>query len=102
MAVAASDADPLFHGLGFAFQEVFYPLGFPVLVCSNDPRILTAARESFGAFQPAFSSETLRLDVAVIGGGGGGGSRGPLRRSPAHLLSFFFPFRLFRPVAFCS
>ena len=57
--------DPLKASVEFAHGRVFYPLGLPAHIKSNDRRILQAAELSWGSFQPRFDHVPVELRVLV-------------------------------------
>jgi hypothetical protein len=58
------DFDPLLRRLGTPLRAVYYPLGFPLEIETNDPRVLTHADASFGIFrQRSPQDPPLRLRV---------------------------------------
>ena len=69
-AAAASIMDPG-EGLSSAaglIEAMYYPLGFPVRITSNNPSMLAAADESWSRFRPTFTTWPLELRMAVIPG----------------------------------
>jgi hypothetical protein len=54
--------DPLLRTLDAPLRAVFHPLGFPLELETNDPRVLDCAESSFGAFREAdFHFAPVRL-----------------------------------------
>jgi len=44
---------------------IYYPLGYPLQLTTNHAPILTAAAESWGAFQKLFDGDPIRLQIEV-------------------------------------
>jgi len=66
-----------------ACEAMLFPLGFPVRILSNSPRVLEAADESWGAFKPAFHGQPLEILLDVRPGAGSGDSLPP---APSHMV----------------
>jgi hypothetical protein len=66
-----------------AYEAMHFPLGFPVRILSNSPRVMEAAKQSWNSFAPAFHGEALEflLDVRM-----GKGSNDALPPEPAHMV----------------
>ena len=63
--------DPLQRTIELAHRTVLFPLGFPLALRSNDARILSAARESWGRFEQRFEASPLDLRIVVSADGTG-------------------------------
>jgi hypothetical protein len=63
----------LFDPLGYTFplpiEATCHPLGFPARVHSNSPEVLAAWEESWGRYEPAFTTPPVEIRVAVEGDG---------------------------------
>lgn len=66
-----------------AYQAMHFPLGFPVRILSNSPRVLEAAEESWGCFEPAFHSQPIELLLEVRAGSASGNALPP---APVHAV----------------
>ncbi len=62
--------DALGRTIGLHHRLVLFPLGFPVALRSNDPRILEAASVSWGRFAQRFEGTPLDIRVVVSSDGG--------------------------------
>src|ERR1022692_3122123 len=51
------------------FESIFYPLGFPVVLRSNAPEIISLAKDFWSAFSQQFWTTPIRVDVHVEEGG---------------------------------
>jgi hypothetical protein len=65
------------------FEAMSFPLGYPVRVVSNSRRVLEAAEQSWGRFDPVFHGEPLEILLEVRSGAE---TRQGLPPSPTHLL----------------
>jgi hypothetical protein len=69
------------------FEQIYYPLGYPLRLETNWRELLGAAEECWGSFPQMFDATPLRISLAVTSGGG------PVRLTPSryfgreHLLS---------------
>jgi len=79
--------DPLRHLEPFPLEARLYPLGYPLEIATNDPRVVEGARESWGLFPPEFDVRPLRMHVAVAPRAGAASLRPPVFRAQRHLLS---------------
>jgi hypothetical protein len=59
--------DPLLHRFDLLPLETFYPLGFSVDILTNDSRILSAAKESWGGWKHRFDKPAIPIRIAVSG-----------------------------------
>jgi hypothetical protein len=66
-----------------AFEAMHFPLGFPVRILSNSPRVLDAASESWSCFTPAFHGQPLEVLFDVRPGVQSGDSLPP---APSHTV----------------
>lgn len=57
--------DPLGHGVDLPLCNTNYPLGYPLVVRTNDESVLAAAQASWGKFEPCFKTPPLELRVVV-------------------------------------
>jgi hypothetical protein len=79
--------DALLCDMELPYRDIFYPLGYPVEIITNDMVVLQAANESFGHGVSARSSETLQIRIGVSNDGGPGCPPEPTRREFNHLYS---------------
>src|SRR5579863_6066670 len=79
--------DALLCDMELPYREIFYPLGYPVEIITNDKVVLQAAKESFGHGRLSRASETLRIRVGVSNEGGSACPSEPTRREFNHLYS---------------
>ena len=79
--------DALLSDMELPNREVFYPLGYPVEIITNDTSVLEAAHESFGHGLPRQTSITLQIRVGVSSGVAGRCPQEPTRREYNHLYS---------------
>ncbi len=66
------------------YEAVYFPLGYPVRVVCNSARVLLAAEQSWGCFDPAFHGEPLEILLEVRDAPG---SNGALPPAPVHSLT---------------
>jgi energy-coupling factor transporter ATP-binding protein EcfA2 len=66
---------------------IFYPLGFPVEILTNDSDVLEAAKESFGHRRLRRGNTMLQVRIGVSKGGGSSIPPEPTRREFNHLYS---------------
>ena len=79
--------DALLCDMELPHRGIFYPLGYPVEIITNDKVVLQAAEESFGHGRLARTSETLQIRVGVSSEGGSECPPEPTRREYNHLYS---------------
>jgi hypothetical protein len=79
--------DALLCDMELPHRGIFYPLGYPVEVITNDKVVLQAAEESFGHGRLSRTSETLQIRVGVSSKGGSECPPEPTRREYNHLYS---------------
>jgi hypothetical protein len=65
------------------YEAVYFPLGYPVRVLSNSPRILEAAEQSWGDFLPMFHGQPFELLFEVKANGGAPEALAP---APTHTV----------------
>jgi energy-coupling factor transporter ATP-binding protein EcfA2 len=68
-------------------RGLFYPLGYPVEIITNDEVVLQSANESFGHGRLSRTSETLQVRIGVSSEGGSECPPEPTRREYNHLYS---------------
>jgi hypothetical protein len=68
-------------------RGIFYPLGYPVEIITNDTAVLAAAQESFGHGRPSRTDATLQIRIGVSHGGEYDCPPEPTRREYNHLYS---------------
>ena len=83
---ADREFDPLLHKFSLPLSETFYPLGFPVDIQTNDPRVLAAAKESWGGSRQRFDKPAIPIRIAVSGKGDQLPAP-PVFRAHGHLLA---------------
>src|SRR5580692_10217917 len=79
--------DALLCDMELRHRGIFYPLGYPVEIITNDKVVLQAADESFGHGRLSRTSEPLQIRVGVSGEGGSECPPEPTRREYNHLYS---------------
>lgn len=79
--------DALLCEMALPFRGVFYPLGYPVEILTNDHGVLQAADDSFGHLSALRVAETLKINIGVTEGIGLGHPPEPVRREYNHLYS---------------
>lgn len=79
--------DALLCNMELPHCGVFYPLGYPVQIITNDEIVLHAANESFGHGRLSRANTALQVRVGVIGEGGSECPPEPTRREFNHLYS---------------
>jgi hypothetical protein len=62
------ETDPLQTSVPLAFHRVLFPLGFPTSIKSNEPSVIRAAEESWGAFHQKvhFAPIEVRLVISDV------------------------------------
>jgi hypothetical protein len=70
-AVETSVNDPLLCAAPLPFTGRYYPLGFPLDIAANSPKVLDAAHESWGVYAQRFDVPPIRMHVVTTGGGSG-------------------------------
>jgi hypothetical protein len=65
----------------------FYPIGYALEIATNSEDVIAAAEENWGWFKPAFSSEPLRVRIAVSATPQAGRPDTPSFRAMGHLIS---------------
>jgi hypothetical protein len=56
------------EGPELTHREIYYPLGFPTVLTTNSPEILSQARELWSMFEQRFDTKPIRVDVHVVEG----------------------------------
>jgi hypothetical protein len=79
--------DALLCDMELPHRGIFYPLGLPVEIVTNDTAVLAAASESFGHARPSRRSEPFEVRVGVSRGGAADCPPEPTRREFNHLYS---------------
>jgi hypothetical protein len=79
--------DALLYDMELPLRGVFYPLGFPIEILTNNPDVLEAARESFGHRRLRRGNSTLQVRIGISNGGGSSIPPEPTRREFNHLYS---------------
>jgi hypothetical protein len=83
----ARPQDALLYDMELPLRGIFYPLGFPVEILTNDPDVLEAAKESFGHRRLRRGNTTLQVRIGISKGGGSSIPPEPTRREFNHLYS---------------
>ncbi len=74
--------------MDLGYSERFYPIGYPIEILTNEPLVLTAARESFGHARLVRNNEPLQIRFGVCRGREGSVCPPePMRREFNHLYS---------------
>jgi hypothetical protein len=79
--------DALLCNMELPHRGIFYPLGYPVEIITNDKAVVQAADESFGHGRLSRLSETLQVRVGVSSAGGSECPPEPIRREYNYLYS---------------
>jgi energy-coupling factor transporter ATP-binding protein EcfA2 len=79
--------DALLYDMELPLHGIFYPLGFPVEILTNDPTVLEVAKESFGHRRLRRGHTTLQVRIGISDGGGSSIPPEPTRREFNHLYS---------------
>jgi hypothetical protein len=79
--------DVLLCNMELPYREMFYPLGYPVEIITNDTTVLEAAQESFGHAQFSRNSVTLQIRIGVTSDDGSASPPEPIRREYNHMYS---------------
>jgi hypothetical protein len=86
--LAEPAADPLLANREMPYREVFYPSGFGLEICTNDPEVIEAANESWGGLQPRHPNATVQLRIGIDESGSTECPPAPIVRAQRHLLTF--------------
>jgi hypothetical protein len=79
--------DPLLTRTSLAYDEVFYPYGFPVRLRSNSPLTMEAADTSWSTYRHKFDHPPLDVRLLISESDSPGCTEPPTFRSQGHLLS---------------
>lgn len=79
--------DALLCDMELQHRGIFYPLGYPVEIITNDTAVLEAANESFGHGRLSRTCAALQIFVGVSHGGAADCPPEPTRREYNHLYS---------------
>lgn len=79
--------DALLCNMNLPLSGIFYPLGYPVEIITNDSSVLDAAHDSFGHVLVGRPCAALQVRVGVSHGNGFGCPPEPTRREYNHLYS---------------
>jgi hypothetical protein len=79
--------DALLCDMKLPYRGIFYPLGYPVEIITNDEAVLEAANESFGHGRLSRTSITLQIRIGVSRAGSADCPPEPTRREYNHLYS---------------
>ena len=58
--------DPMLWDVDLPLRAQCYPLGFPLEIVTNSPKVLVAAEESWGMFKKVFSVPGLEMRIGVL------------------------------------
>lgn len=61
------DPDPVLSSCELELKQVLYPFGYPLQLESNSADVIAAAMEAWGAYEPTFDAQPVRLCVGVKG-----------------------------------
>jgi hypothetical protein len=86
-AILSALDDPTLSQFELSERAVVYPLGFPLEICTNSKKVLSALSEGFGAFEQKFFTPTLKVSLAVSYDGADYLPAAPVFRSRDHLMS---------------
>lgn len=62
-------SDPLLSRVELPLQSTLFPLGFPLVLSTNSPAVIEAAKTSWGLFKKKFDTPPLELRMGVTKGG---------------------------------
>ena len=62
---AGRPQDALLSKMDLSLRQIYNPLGYSVEIITNDPKILTAADDSFGHIRTARESTSLQIHIGV-------------------------------------
>jgi hypothetical protein len=79
--------DALLCDMELRHKKIFFPLGYPVEIITNDTAVLEAAEESFGHARFSRNSVTLQIRIGVSQEGSSECPSEPTRREFNHLYS---------------
>lgn len=79
--------NPTLARVELAYQESYHPLGFPLLLRSNEEEVLACARECWGARGAMFDREAIKLNVIVAEGSSDECPPTPVCRMRDHLVT---------------
>jgi hypothetical protein len=75
------------EGPELTHREIYYPLGFPTVLTTNSPEILSQARELWSMFEQRFDTTPIRVDVQVVESDSAGRPPEPVYRLMHPLLT---------------
>src|ERR1700739_2478963 len=79
--------DTLLCNMELPLRGMFYPLGYPVEIITNDAAVLGGANDSFGHIRSSWSNPILQIRIGVSHEGGPECPPEPTRREHNHLFS---------------
>lgn len=79
--------DALLCDMELQYKKIFFPLGYPVEIITNDTAVLEAAEESFGHARFSRNSVTLQIRIGVSQESSSECPSEPTRREYNHLYS---------------
>jgi hypothetical protein len=79
--------DALLCNMELPLRGIFYPLGYPVEIVTNDAAVLNGANDSFGHMRSSRTSAILQIRIGVSHAGGPDCPPEPTRREYNHLFS---------------
>jgi hypothetical protein len=77
----------LLYDMDLSLRETFYPLGYAVDILTNDPRVLSAAQDSFGHRRLCRAATRIQVRIGVTPAGSSNCPSEPTRREYNHLYS---------------
>jgi hypothetical protein len=87
MIDAQRPQDSLLSEMNLPLCRQFYPLGFGLMIVTNEQEVLEAANESFGHRRLRHGSTELEIRIGVVAGAGAHCPPEPTRRQYNHLYS---------------
>src|ERR1700758_2123006 len=79
--------DALLCNMMLPLRGMFYPLGYPIEILTNDHDVLEAANDSFGHARLTRTVAPLQIRIGITEGIGAGCPPEPIRREYNHLYS---------------
>lgn len=86
-SICAKPQDALYSGMELPLKKVFYPLGYPVAIATNDMAVLEIADDTFPHTHQLHLGPQLLVNIGVIEGGSTECPHEPARREHSHLYS---------------
>lgn len=80
-------ADPVFSAFELPLRQTFYPLGYPLVLETNSQDVIQAAEEGWGAFEPMFQHDPVRVSLGVADTNSESPAPESVIRAREHLMS---------------